>query len=174
MSSPSRPLGALSIVECHDVEANIPQMTLEPEDSMTREAARDSRAPLAIGNDSRRTPVAQSRFRTNDPVGACRSTTRLDLTGKDPEGTFRRRTKREGGACHRRLTQRHKTGSLASGAWPMIGTWNVCAVDGVAAKFPAAGDSPIRDLSNGMCIAEIVRPMDVMGHFALTGAIRSA
>jgi hypothetical protein len=53
VSSRSRSLGVLSIVECRYVKANILDEH-RAEDSMEREAAHDSRAPLAIGNDSRR------------------------------------------------------------------------------------------------------------------------
>jgi hypothetical protein len=50
----------------------------------------------------------------------------------------------------------------------LIGTWNVRAFDRVAATWrTSAGDSPIRDLSNVACIAEIVRRLDVI---AIRGA----
>jgi hypothetical protein len=48
VSSRSRPLGVLSIVKCRDVETKISREH-RAEDSMKREAAHDSRAPLAIG-----------------------------------------------------------------------------------------------------------------------------
>jgi hypothetical protein len=43
----------LSIVKCRDIDAKILDEH-RAEDSIKREAAPDSRAPLAIGNDSRR------------------------------------------------------------------------------------------------------------------------
>jgi endonuclease/exonuclease/phosphatase family metal-dependent hydrolase len=45
----------------------------------------------------------------------------------------------------------------------LIGTWNVRAFDGVAPKWRTEkGDSPLRDLGNVACIAEIVRRFDVV------------
>jgi hypothetical protein len=53
----------LSIVECRDDEANIPD-DHKADDSMKRETAHDSRAPLAIGNNSRRSFRPDTRPRT--------------------------------------------------------------------------------------------------------------
>jgi exonuclease III len=45
----------------------------------------------------------------------------------------------------------------------LIGTWNVRAFDRMSAVWrSSAGDSPIRDLSNVLCIAEIARHFDVI------------
>jgi hypothetical protein len=50
----------------------------------------------------------------------------------------------------------------AKGPNLLIGTWNVRDFDKVTQKWRSqAGDSPIRDLSNVLCIAEIVRRFDV-------------
>jgi len=52
----------LSIVKCRNVEAKILDEQ-RPEDSIKRKAAHDSRAPLAIGNDSRRSIRSDTRPR---------------------------------------------------------------------------------------------------------------
>lgn len=45
----------------------------------------------------------------------------------------------------------------------LIGTWNVRAFNRVTAEWRSStGDSPIRDLSNILCIAEILRRFDVV------------
>ena len=45
----------------------------------------------------------------------------------------------------------------------LVGTWNVRAFDRLTPKWRSrSGDSPIRDLSNVLCIAEIVRRFDVV------------
>ncbi|MGH9893988.1 MAG: endonuclease/exonuclease/phosphatase family protein [bacterium] len=45
----------------------------------------------------------------------------------------------------------------------LIGTWNVRGLDRVTPKWRSqSGDSPIRDLSNILCIAEVVRRFDVV------------
>jgi len=45
----------------------------------------------------------------------------------------------------------------------LIGTWNVRAFDRLTPKWRSVtGDSPIRDLSNLLCIAEVVRRFDVI------------
>jgi endonuclease/exonuclease/phosphatase family metal-dependent hydrolase len=45
----------------------------------------------------------------------------------------------------------------------LIGTWNVRAFDRLTPKWRSvSGDSPIRDLSNLLCIAEVVRRFDVI------------
>src|SRR4051794_35875351 len=45
----------------------------------------------------------------------------------------------------------------------VIGTWNVRAFDRVSPVWRSGvGDSPIRDLSNVVCIAEILRCFDVV------------
>lgn len=45
----------------------------------------------------------------------------------------------------------------------LIGTWNVRGFDRMTPKWRSqSGDSPIRDLSNVLCIAEVVRRFDVM------------
>ena len=45
----------------------------------------------------------------------------------------------------------------------LIGTWNVRAFDRLTPKWRSVtGDSPIRDLSNLLCIAEVVRRFDVV------------
>ena len=45
----------------------------------------------------------------------------------------------------------------------LVGTWNVRDLDKVLGTWrSAAGDSPIRDLSNVLCIAEIARHLDVL------------
>jgi endonuclease/exonuclease/phosphatase family metal-dependent hydrolase len=44
----------------------------------------------------------------------------------------------------------------------VIGTWNIRAFDRVVPKWRSvSGDSPIRDLSNVACIAEVIRRFDV-------------
>jgi endonuclease/exonuclease/phosphatase family metal-dependent hydrolase len=49
------------------------------------------------------------------------------------------------------------------GANLLIGTWNVRGFDRLTPKWRSmAGDSPIRDLSNLLCIAEVVRRFDVI------------
>jgi hypothetical protein len=52
----------LPILKCRDVEAKILDEH-RTEDSIKREAAHDSRAPLAIGNDSRRSFRSDTRPR---------------------------------------------------------------------------------------------------------------
>src|SRR4051794_19188679 len=45
----------------------------------------------------------------------------------------------------------------------LIGTWNVRAFDRVTPKWRSViGDKPIRDLSNVLCITEVVRRFDVV------------
>jgi endonuclease/exonuclease/phosphatase family metal-dependent hydrolase len=45
----------------------------------------------------------------------------------------------------------------------LIGTWNIRAFDRMAPKWRSvSGDSPIRDLSNLLCITEVVRRFDVV------------
>jgi len=45
----------------------------------------------------------------------------------------------------------------------LIGTWNIRAFDRMTPKWRSvAGDSPIRDLSNVLCIAEVVSRFDVV------------
>jgi hypothetical protein len=45
----------------------------------------------------------------------------------------------------------------------LIGTWNVRAFDRLTPKWRSvSGDSPIRDLSNLLCIAEVMRRFDVV------------
>src|SRR2546430_2633816 len=45
----------------------------------------------------------------------------------------------------------------------LVGTWNVRDFDRFTAKWRSiSGDSPIRDLSNVVCIAEILRHFDVV------------
>lgn len=45
----------------------------------------------------------------------------------------------------------------------LIGTWNIRAFDRVSTKWRSStGDSPIRDRSNVLCIAELVRHFDVV------------
>jgi exonuclease III len=45
----------------------------------------------------------------------------------------------------------------------LIGSWNVRAFDRAVGKWRSSpGDSPIRDLSNVLCIAEVVRRFDVI------------
>src|SRR6266542_4619296 len=45
----------------------------------------------------------------------------------------------------------------------LVGTWNVRDFDRFTAKWRSvSGDSPIRDLSNVLCIAEIVRHFEVV------------
>jgi endonuclease/exonuclease/phosphatase family metal-dependent hydrolase len=45
----------------------------------------------------------------------------------------------------------------------LIGTWNVRGFDRLTSKWRSVtGDSPIRDLSNLLCIAEVVRRFDVI------------
>jgi endonuclease/exonuclease/phosphatase family metal-dependent hydrolase len=45
----------------------------------------------------------------------------------------------------------------------LIGTWNVRALDGMTPKWRSMpGDSPVRDLSNLLCIAEVIRRFDVV------------
>jgi hypothetical protein len=62
VSSRSRPPGLLSIVKYRDVEAKILDEH-RTEDSIKREAAHDSRAPSATGNDSRRSFRSDTRPR---------------------------------------------------------------------------------------------------------------
>ena len=45
----------------------------------------------------------------------------------------------------------------------LLGTWNVRAFDRLTPKWrSAAGDSPIRDLSNLLCISEVIRRFDII------------
>src|SRR6266568_4224597 len=45
----------------------------------------------------------------------------------------------------------------------LLGTWNLRAFDRLTPKWhSAAGDSPIRDLSNLLCITEVVRRFDIV------------
>ena len=45
----------------------------------------------------------------------------------------------------------------------LLGTWNVRAFDRLTPKWhSAAGDSPIRDLSNLLCITEVIRRFDIV------------
>jgi endonuclease/exonuclease/phosphatase family metal-dependent hydrolase len=45
----------------------------------------------------------------------------------------------------------------------LLGTWNLRAFDRLTPKWhSAAGDSPIRDLSNLLCIAEVIRRFDII------------
>ncbi len=45
----------------------------------------------------------------------------------------------------------------------LLGTWNLRAFDRLTPKWhSAAGDSPIRDLSNLLCITEVIRRFDIV------------
>jgi endonuclease/exonuclease/phosphatase family protein len=61
------------------------------------------------------------------------------------------------GALDRVIPAKQPGGNL------LIGTWNVRGFDRLTPKWRSVtGDSPIRDLSNLLCIAEVVRRFDVI------------